>query len=322
MINSYGSYLRSDHGSFLIINEDKKQKVSPRNIKSILVTTGAAISTDAIQLALEKNIEIQFLNKYGDSIGKIWHTKLGSTTYIRRRQLEISDNEEGTEFIQTLMAQKVQNCIDHLNDLGKKRGKEKKQYIEQVTEELAQLKIKLNNVEGKVENIRSKLMGYEGNAAKKYFATLSYLLPDRYRFEGRSSRPARDEFNCLLNYGYGVLYSRIEKACIIAGLDPYVGILHTDGYNKKSFVFDIIEPFRVYIDRLVMRLFAAKTVNKNYFDAIRNGVTLNEEGKKYFIQNLNEYFAQRVRYNSRDIQIMDIFQFECHQLANRLIGED
>ena len=80
--------------------------------------------------------------------------------------------------------------------------------------------------------------------AKKYFGAISSIVPEKYKFEGRSRNPAKDEFNAMLNYGYGVLYSMVEKACIIAGLDPYIGFLHTDNYNKKSLVFDVIELFR------------------------------------------------------------------------------
>ena len=69
-------------------------------------------------------------------------------------------------------------------------------------------------------------------------------MPERYKFESRSRNPTKGEFNVLLNYGYGVLYSMVEKAYIIAGLDPYIGFLHTDNYNKKSRVFDVIELFR------------------------------------------------------------------------------
>ena len=69
-------------------------------------------------------------------------------------------------------------------------------------------------------------------------------MPEKYKFESRSRNPAKDEFNTLLNYGYGVLYSMVEKACIIAGLDQYIGFLHTDNYNKKSLVFDVIVLFR------------------------------------------------------------------------------
>ena len=89
-----------------------------------------------------------------------------------------------------------------------------------------------------IEDVRGSIMGIEGSGGRIYFEAISFILPDRYKFEGRSRNPAKDEFNALLNYGYGILYSKVEKACIIAGLDPYVGIIHTDHYNKKSLVFD------------------------------------------------------------------------------------
>ena len=54
------------------------------------------------------------------------------------------------------------------------------------------------------------------------------LVPEAYRFEGRSRQPAQDGCNTMLNYSYGVLYSLVERACICAGLDPFVGFLHTD----------------------------------------------------------------------------------------------
>jgi CRISPR/Cas system-associated endonuclease Cas1 len=40
---------------------------------------------------------------------------------------------------------------------------------------------------------------------KKYFATLSALLPEQYKFKNRN-QPATDIFNAMLNYAYGILY--------------------------------------------------------------------------------------------------------------------
>lgn len=322
VINTYGSYLKKEDGCFLLKNEDQKQKISTRNIDSILITSGALVSSDAIQLALERNIEIFFLDDFGDPIGKLWHSKLGRTTFIRRRQLQICETEEGTALIKNLMLQKVENCIKHLHDLASKRGKEKQEFINKTIQNIEITKNKIAEATGLVDDIRNTLMGYEGNVARQYFSALSDLLPERYKFEGRSSRPAKDEFNCLLNYGYGILYSRVEKACIIAGLDPYVGILHTDGYNKKSFVFDMIEPFRIHVDRLVMKLFSAKSVNKSYFDPVHGGMKLNADGKRYFIQHVNEYMEERIRYHKREIRIADIIQHKCHQIANSLVKEN
>ena len=319
VINTYGSYLHVKQSSFEIKTDDKKKRISAKKIDSILITTGAAISSDAVKLALENNIEIQFLDKYGQSMGKVWHPKMGSTTYIRRRQLEIAETKEGTEIIKDLMIKKTENMIDHLYDLGLKRSNEKQQYLNDKIEKIENLKSKLINIDGLIDEIRNSIMGLEGNIARKYFKALSYLMPEDYQFNGRSFRPAEDEFNCLLNYGYGVLYSKVEKAVILAGLDPYVGILHTDNYNKKSFVFDFIEPYRHHIDRIVMKLFSRKKVRKSHFDEIKNGLTLNEEGKKLLISNLNDYFEERVRYKGKEFKIKDTIQYDCHTIANRLI---
>lgn len=164
-------------------------------------------------------------------------------------------------------------------------------------------------------------MGLEGSGGRIYFESISFLMPERYRFDGRSRNPAKDEFNTLLNYAYGVLYSRVEKACIIAGLDPYVGIIHADHYNKKSLVFDLIENFRIWAGETVINLFAGRDVKQEHFDRLENGLTLNKEGKALLIEALSKFLDESVRYSGRNIKRGDVIQFECHKIANGLIKE-
>jgi CRISPR-associated protein Cas1 len=125
----------------------------------------------------------------------------------------------------------------------------------------------------------------------------------------------------MLNYGYGVLYSMVEKACIIAGLDPYTGFLHTDNYNKKSLVFDIIEMFRTFVDETVVHLFSKREVKEEYFEKIQNGVSLDKEGKAVLIEALNETFEKTIKYKGRNIKTKNVIQFECHRIANNLLGK-
>jgi len=319
IINSFGSYLHVKESCFELKVDDKKRKISSKKVDSILIATKAGLSTDAINLALKNNIEIQFLNEYGQPVGKIWHIKLGSTTAIRRKQLEIAGNKEGTDLVKKFIIAKLENMVSHLEDLAKRRNAEKAKITDNYILGIKKFVSKINLTEGKIDDIRNTLMSYEGNAGRNYYKALSYLVPDRYPFKGRSSRPAEDEFNCLLNYGYGVLYSKVEKACLIAGLDPYVGILHTDNYNKTSFVFDVIEKYRHLIDRLVMKLLGQKKVNKSYFDEISGGLTLNQEGRKFFIKNLNEYFDEIVTHIDRPMRRNNIIQADMHKVANSLI---
>lgn len=174
-------------------------------------------------------------------------------------------------------------------------------------------------VEGDVNEKRGTLMGYEGNAGKIYYQALAELMPKEFKFEKRSIHPAEDEFNAMLNYAFGILYSKVEKACIIAGLDPYIGIIHTDNYGKKSLVFDIIEGYRHLASRTVFSLFTQKRVQRYFFIKEGNSVTLSSEGKKVVVESFYNRLEKKVRYKNRNVSNLDKLQFECHELANFLI---
>lgn len=132
--------------------------------------------------------------------------------------------------------------------------------------------IKIENLQGEtLEEIRGSLQGLEGSAGKQYWEIISLLLPEKYHFKERSKNPAQNEFNCLLNYAYGVLYQEVERACVIAGLDPYIGFVHTDNYNKPSLQFDLIENYRIWADETVLGLFAKKgLIQKDWFFKFTN----------------------------------------------------
>jgi len=66
----------------LVENKENKFEVSVKKVESIIITTSAAISTDAIKFAMENNIDIIFLDQFGNPYGRVWHSKLGSTTLI------------------------------------------------------------------------------------------------------------------------------------------------------------------------------------------------------------------------------------------------
>lgn len=318
MINTHGSFLKKNHNCFLIKNEDKVFEVSADKVESILITTSATITTDAIKFAVENNIDIVFLDHFGDPYGRVWHSKLGSTTLIRRRQLEVADQKKGFEMAKGWIEIKINNQIEFLKDLKKNRPEQRAEMDEYISN-IESMKSQLLGIEGTLEKKRGSIMGVEGMASRYYFDALSFIMHEKWKFEGRSRNPAVDGFNCLLNYGYGVLYSMVEKACIISGLDPYVGFMHTDNYNKKSLVFDLIEMYRIHVDRTVINLFSKRQVKEEYFDSIPNGLSLNKEGKALLIQALNETLDQSTDYNGRNVKIRNILEHDCHKIANSLI---
>lgn len=318
VINTYGSYLRKSGDCFLVKTDDKVFEVSAKKVDSIMITTSAYLSTDALKMAIENNIDVIFLDEFGDPYGRVWHSKLGSTVMIRRKQLEIGATEKGLELAKEWVVTKLNNQIDFLKRLSRPR-EDKEEKLEESIRGLTEIKERLSSLTGTVDERRGTIMALEGAAGRIYFDALSYIMPDRFKFDGRSRNPAKDEFNALLNYGYGVLYSLVEKACIIAGLDPYIGFLHTDNYNKKSLVFDLIEMFRIFAEETVVYLFSGRKVKVEYFDEVKGGFTLNKDGKAVLIEALNKTLDETVRYRGRNIQRRNIIQFECHSIANNLI---
>ncbi|OPY53860.1 MAG: CRISPR-associated endonuclease Cas1 2 [Methanosaeta sp. PtaU1.Bin060] len=323
VINSYGSYLRKNGNCFQVKRDDKSFEVAVGKINSILITTAASVTTDAIKLAVDNNIDIVFLNAYGEPYGRVWHPKLGSTTLIRRKQLEIYENSEGLNLVKEWGLKKLDNQIKLLERLRKTRD-EKRGELDRYIDDISESRERMKRLRGTIEAKRQDMLGLEGRASRAYFEAISMVMPEKYRFAGRSRNPAKDEFNALLNYGYGILYSLVEKACIISGLDPYVGFLHTDSYNKMSLVFDIIEMFRIYIDEPVIYLFSRRMVKDEFFEPLEQGVGLSKDGKAALIEAVNKALEETIAYRGRNVKTRNTIQMECHRIANGLIrpGEE
>jgi len=326
-LNTYGTYLHIKDQMFEIkVKQEnggsKNHHIAAHKVKSIWVGEGIAISSDAVKLAIKHNIDVVYLDWNGMPLGRVWHTKLGSTTLIRKRQLEASMDATAVEFVRQWLGRKVHNQLRFVKDLKKHRAQHAT-FLEKKIDLMTKLHESINRLEAKtIDEVAEQIRGIEGTAGRLYFETISHVFPKGYQFDGRSFRPAKDPFNAFLNYGYGVLYSRVEKALILAGLDPFLGFLHRDDYNYKSMVYDFIEPFRIFIDKVVFTLFSGKKVKKSHTDDIANGMALNKEGKELLITALNTYLEeQRVRYKGRNQTRGNIIHLEAHSFANHLIGK-
>ncbi len=90
----------------------------------------------------------------------------------------------------------------------------------------------------------------EARAATYYWKTIFPERPDflRGQFE--------DDPNGLFNYGYAVLRAVVARSLVMSGLLPTLGIHHHNRYNAYCLADDIMEPYRPYVDRLVLDIIA------------------------------------------------------------------
>jgi len=80
---------------------------------------------------------------------------------------------------------------------------------------------------------------------------------------GASARNAADPVNALLNYGYALAEAEARLAILTVGLDPGLGIIHTDQKSRDSLALDLLEPLRPVVERLVLQLLAGRYLTKD-----------------------------------------------------------
>ena len=180
-VNTYGAYLHVKEEMFEIRIKDaeapngvRTEQRAAHKVRSIILSTGTMLSADAVKLAIKNNIDIVFVESDGFPLGRVWHTKLGSTTKIRKRQLEVSLNTEGVVWVKTWVSQKVENQLDFIKDLKKHRAQHA-DFLNDKIQRLEALIVSIGNLDGKnVAEIADILRGYEGTAGRLYFETLSH----------------------------------------------------------------------------------------------------------------------------------------------------
>jgi len=311
VLNTFGACLTKDNECFIVLHKGEKQRVPPADIRSIFISRGTQISSDAVILAIEKEIEVLFMNNTGEPLGRIWSNRYGSISTIRKGQLEFTKSEKAIKWITDIIATKIENQQALLWTFVASRP-ELKNNIEKTTLRLENYQKKAKELKGEdVGDIAAQLRGYEGNSSRIYFEQMNIFLPERYRFAQRSQHPAMDIVNCMLNYGYGILYGKIEGSLIRAGIDPYIGILHRDEHRRPALVYDVIEKYRIWIDFVVWSLVMQNVIGEEYYSKKDDGSHwLEGLGRRILIQSLNDYLAEVIPIGGIDrsrITHIDLF---------------
>ncbi len=298
ILNTFGTSLNRDNEAFVIHHKDGRQRLPIAGINSIHISKGAQITSDAVLLAIENEIEVLFVNRSGEPIGRVWGNKYGSISTIRKGQLNFTLSSAAMDWIKDVIVQKMDNqqaliLAMRVDDARTQR------MVNNAIHRISDYQAKVKALKGEViSDIAPTLRGWEGQASKIYFETLNLFIPENLKFAKRSQHPAVDVVNALLNYGYGILYGKIEGALIKAGIDPYVGVFHRDDYNRPVLVYDVIELYRVWVDYVVFSLVAQNNITDEFYSIQSDGsYWLEGLGRRIIIQSLNDYLDEVILMN-------------------------
>jgi len=162
-------------------------------------------------------------------------------------------------------------------------------------------------------------MGTEGNIARMYWEAVALGLSDFVEIPARVQENPADIFNASINYAYGILYGLVQSSLLMVGLDPYMGILHTNRHQQPALAFDHIEPFRPWADRLIMELILTKAITQNNIALNQEGLyRLDLEARKLIIDTFFAKMEERSYLNGKRIKNKDHINYLSTQLVNKL----
>lgn len=138
----------------------------------------------------------------------------------------------------------------------------------------------------------------EGIAAQYYWKQL---------FEDFTRERKGDAPNNFLNFGYAVLRSMVARALVSSGLHPTIGIFHRNKYNAYCLADDIMEPYRPYVDALVV----------NWIEKSSASLILDKEAKKHLLQ----LATQDVYINGLQRPLMTALSITTSSLCKCFMGE-
>lgn len=147
-------------------------------------------------------------------------------------------------------------------------------------------------------NTIQQLYGYEGAVHKRCFKRINHSIVSNQRSHFTSTKRQRggpDKLNALLNFGYYWLATRTSALVKSHGLNPYLSFLHDSNQYYETLIYDIMEVFRVHIDRTILRIINRRQITSEHFYQHQNkGWRLKSEGIYIITNQLEITFSNTV----------------------------
>ncbi len=144
----------------------------------------------------------------------------------------------------------------------------------------------------------------EGHAAKVYFNCI---------FGMDFTRSEENSINAALNYGYGILLSYFNREIVANGYITQLGLFHDNMFNQFNLACDLMEPFRILVDKKVVDMAPIKFEKEEKLELV---YLLSEEvlinGKRNFINNAIKIYCRSIfdALNENDISLIKFYRDE------------
>lgn len=144
----------------------------------------------------------------------------------------------------------------------------------------------------------------EGHAAKVYFNAL---------FGKGFSRSDEEPINSALNYGYAILLSAINREIVSMGYMTQFGLFHDNMFNQFNLSCDLMEPFRIFVDRKIISMNIGELDSKaklRIIEAMND--TIDIDGQNMYFNNALKIYCKSVfdALNNSDVLEIKFWKYE------------
>lgn len=264
------------------------ESIPIRRISEIIVMEKAVFSTALLKKCTDAGIPFTMTVNSGYHIATIKpdSKKYFDIAYEHARAYAALTDNEMLCMAKDFAAGKLQNYIPLFRQ---RYAKDQNLFIHQIERTIADI-----HAASDIHQVR----GYEGSMAKKIYAQYNDIIENPAFHIQKRDRGIPDPINVLLNFGYYLLFTRVNATVRAVGLNPYLGFLHSPEDNYESFVCDIEELFRSRIDRFIISMINWKVITEADFTRTENQCRLGREAVKKFLNNLER---EMDRKNSKNV---------------------
>lgn len=270
---------------YLVVRNEEITKIHLGEISTLLIESPAvSLTTSLLAELTKKKIKVIFCDeKRNPSSELVGYYGSHDTSNKVRKQIQWSTNSKEAVWTE-IVAEKIRKQKELLEYMGK--------------EEAALLDSYLREIQWNDETNR------EGHAAKVYFNALFGL---------EFTRTADNETNAALNYGYAVMLSAFAREVVANGYITQLGIFHDNMFNQFNLASDLMEPFRILIDKEVARMPLEQLGHEEKMQLVN---VLNQEvaidGRTQYVNNAVKIYCKSVfdSLNENDSSLLRFYRIE------------
>lgn len=309
--------LKRKNNTLYFDNKEESKYIPVNDIEELYILGEVTISKKALELCTKQHIILHFYNYHDYYVGSYYPREHYNSGYMVLKQAEYYlDIDKRRILAEKFIVGSAKNILQVLK-YYKSRGKKLEEIINKINEYLSQLEA-MDNIE--------QMMAIEGNIRETYYKAFDIILESEvFGFDKRTKRLPQNRLNSLISFGNTLLYTLVLSEIYHTHLDPRIGYLHSTNNRRFTLNLDVAEIFKpILVDRLILTLISKKMLCAKHFDVRPEGVLLNEEGKKIYIEKWNEKLKTTIKHKklNREVSYKTLIRMELYKLQKHCMGEE